>query len=69
MKPITVSPRFQIVLPKKVREQMDIKAGQKMHVIAYDNIITLIPARSIQEARGSLKNINTVVVRDDVDRI
>ncbi len=69
MKPITVSPRFQVVLPKKVREQMHIKAGQKMHVIAYDNILTLIPVRPIQEARGSLKNINTVVVRDDVDRI
>ena len=69
MKPITVSPGFQIVLPKKVREQMRIKVGQKMHLIAYDNILTLIPVRPIQEARGSLKNINTVVVRDDVDRI
>lgn len=69
MKPITVSPRFQIVLPKKVREQMRIRAGQKLHVIAYDNILTLIPVRPIQEARGSLKNIKTDVVRDDVDSV
>ncbi len=69
MKPITVSPRFQIVLPKKIREHMRIKVGRRMHIIAYDNILTLIPIRSIQEARGSLKNIKTDVVRDDIDRV
>jgi AbrB family looped-hinge helix DNA binding protein len=69
MKPITVSPRFQVLLPKKVREQIKIKVGQKMHVFVFDNIITLIPVRPIREARGSLKNINAVIVRDDIDRV
>ncbi len=69
MNSITVSRQFQLTIPKKVREHMRIKVGQKLHVIAYDNIITLIPVRPIQEARGSLNNIKTSILRDDTDRV
>lgn len=69
MNSVTVSHQFQLTIPKKVRERMRIKAGEKMHVIAYDNIITLIPVRSMQEARGSLKNIKTDILRDNTDRV
>jgi AbrB family looped-hinge helix DNA binding protein len=68
MDSVTVSLKFQVVIPKKVREHMHIKAGQKMHVIAYDNMITLIPVRLMQEARSSLKGINTNIERDNEDR-
>ncbi|MCC6299515.1 MAG: AbrB/MazE/SpoVT family DNA-binding domain-containing protein [Anaerolineales bacterium] len=69
MKPVAISTKFQVVIPKKIRNHMHIKVGQKMHIIAYDNIITLIPIRPIQEARGSLKGINTNVEREYLDRI
>ena len=66
---ITISPKYQIIIPQKVRETMKIKPGQKMRVIAYDNMITLIPVRPIKEARGSLKQINARIERDETDRI
>ena len=66
---VTVSPKFQIVIPQKVREMLGVKAGQKMTVLAYDNRIVLIPTRPIQEARGSLKGLDTSVERDEADRV
>jgi len=48
---------------------MHVKPGQKMHVIAYDNMVVFIPVRSIKEARGSLKGINTNIERDEEDRV
>jgi len=69
MNSVTVSPKFQVVIPQKVREMLGVKAGQKMTVLAYDNRIVLIPTRPIQEARGSLKGIDTNVERDEEDRI
>ena len=69
MDAVTVSPKFQVVIPLKVREQMRVKPGQKMHVIAYDNMVVFIPVRSIKEARGSLKGINSSVEREEDDRV
>lgn len=69
MDAVTVSPKYQVVIPQKVREKMHVKPGQKMHVIAYDNMVVFIPVRSIKEARGSLKGINTSVERDEQDRV
>jgi len=69
MNSVTVSPKFQVVIPQKVREMLGVKAGQKMTVLAYDNRIVLIPTRPIQEARGSLKGMDTNVERDEEDRI
>ena len=69
MDAVTVSPKFQVVIPLKVREQMRVKPGQKMHVIAYDNMVVFIPVRPIKEARGSLKGIKTNVDREAEDRV
>ncbi|HTX80421.1 MAG TPA: AbrB/MazE/SpoVT family DNA-binding domain-containing protein [Longilinea sp.] len=69
MDAVTVSPKFQVVIPQKVRQQLRIKSGQKMQVIAYNNRVVLIPVRPIQEARGSLKGINTIIEREDEDRV
>jgi AbrB family looped-hinge helix DNA binding protein len=63
METVTVSSKYQIVLPKKARQLLGVKAGQKMVVIAYDNRIVLVPERPIQEARGSLKRLDTTIER------
>ena len=68
MKTVTVSPKFQVVIPREVREALNVKAGQKMRVIAYDNQVVLIPVRPIQSARGALKGIDTDVRREKSDR-
>jgi AbrB family looped-hinge helix DNA binding protein len=65
MDTITVSPKYQVVIPQKARQLLNIKKGQKMHVIAYDNRVVLIPVRPIQEARGSLKGLDTTIEREE----
>ncbi len=68
MQQVTVSPKYQVVIPKKVREKTGIKPGQKVQVIPYMGRIELIPVQNIKEARGSLKGIDTTVEREE-DRL
>lgn len=68
MQTVTVSPKYQVVIPKAVRETLKLKPGQRMRVIEYDNRIELIPDREISELRGFLKGINTEFAREG-DRI
>ncbi len=67
MNAVTVSPKFQVVIPREVRELLHVKPGQKMRVLAYNNQVILIPIRPITEARGSLKGIDTDVQREEED--
>jgi AbrB family looped-hinge helix DNA binding protein len=68
MQTVTVSPKFQIVIPRKVRLSLNLRPGQKMQVIEYDGRIELIPDRDISELRGFLKGINTDFEREN-DRL
>lgn len=68
MHTVTVSPKYQVVIPKKVREALHLHPGQKMQVIEYDGRIELIPERDIRELRGFLKGINTAFLRE-ADRV
>ena len=67
MDSVTVSSKFQVVIPQKVRKLLGVKVGQKMHVIAYDNRVALIPVRPIEEARGSLKGMSMEGLREEED--
>ena len=68
MEVVTVSSKFQILIPLKVRMLLNIQRGQKMQFVAYDNRVVLIPMRPIQAARGSLKGMDTSVQREEEDR-
>jgi AbrB family looped-hinge helix DNA binding protein len=68
MQTVTVSPKFQVVIPKEIRDTLRLRPGQKMRVIEYDNRIELIPDRDIAELRGFLKGINTRIEREK-DRV
>jgi len=68
MTTITVSPKYQIVIPSRMRESLGIKPGEKLHAIEYRGRIELVPVRSTKSARGSLKGIDTDVPRE-TDRI
>lgn len=65
---VTVSPKFQIVIPKSIREILHLQPGQKMQVMEYAGRIELIPERDIKELRGFLKGINTAFQREE-DRV
>ncbi len=60
---VTVSPKFQVVIPREVRKALGIEPGQKVQVIHYEDRIELIPVRPIREMRGFLKGIDTEVER------
>ena len=62
---VTVSTKYQVVIPLKIRKLLGVKAGQKMHVLAYDNQVVLIPVPPIQEAHGTLKGMNTDGFREE----
>jgi len=68
MRIVTLSPKYQVVIPKAVREALHLRPGQKMQVVEYDGRIELIPERDIKELRGFLKGINTTFEREK-DRI
>ncbi len=68
MQTVTVSPKYQVVIPKLIRETMQLRPGQKLRVIEYEGRIELIPDRDISELRGFLKGINTEFERED-DRL
>ncbi len=64
MRAVTVSPKFQVVIPKDVRESMGIISGQKVQMLTYCNRIELIPIKPMSEMKGILKGIDTEVPRD-----
>jgi AbrB family looped-hinge helix DNA binding protein len=65
---VSISPKFQVVIPKQIREALRLQPGQKIQVIQYEGQIVMIPVRSMQSARGFLKGIDTTVERE-ADRV
>jgi AbrB family looped-hinge helix DNA binding protein len=68
METVTVSPKFQIVIPKVIRDQLGLIPGQKVHATVYEGRIELIPVRPLKQLRGFLKGIDTRVERE-ADRV
>ena len=68
MQAVIVSPKYQVVIPKTVREALNLRPGQRMQVIEHDGRIEFIPERDLKELRGFLKGINTEFKREE-DRI
>ncbi len=68
METVTISPKFQVVIPKVIRERLGLSPGQKVQAIAYGDRIELIPVRPAARLRGFLKGIDTRVKRD-ADRV
>jgi len=65
MPSVKVSPKFQVVIPKEIRESLQVSPGQRMQVIQYENRIELIPERDISELQGFLKGIDTAFTREE----
>ena len=65
MHTVTVSPKFQVVIPKEVRKALNLRPGQKMQVVEHEGRIEFIPERDLKELRGFLKGINTEFKREE----
>ena len=64
-----ISPKYQVVIPKEVRESMDLKVGQELQVVAKGGSITLVPERPLVALRGFAKGIRTDKLREKKDRM
>lgn len=64
MSAVTVSPKFQVVIPQSVRKAMGLLPGTKLQVMHYEDRIEMIPVRSSKSLRGSLRGIDTTVPRE-----
>ena len=65
---VTISPKFQVVIPKEIREKLGLSPGQRVEAIAYDDRIELIPLHLMRRMRGFLKGIDTSIKRE-ADRV
>jgi AbrB family looped-hinge helix DNA binding protein len=65
---VKLSPKFQVVIPRDVREKLDLKPGQKIVVIEKGGVLHLIPQKPINEMKGFVKGIDTSKLRDEEDR-
>ena len=64
MPTVTLSPKFQVVIPKEIRKQLELSPGQRIRAILYGDRIELIPERPIRELRGFLRGIDPRVERE-----
>ena len=69
MSVVTVSSKFQVVIPAEVREKMNLKPGQKVIVVEKDGVVHMIPEKPINEMRGFVKGVNTENLREEADRL
>ncbi len=65
---VKVSPKYQVVIPREIREALGIAPGQKVQALQYGDRIEFIPVRRVREMRGFLEGIDTTVPRDE-DRV
>ncbi len=65
MATVKVSPKYQVVIPRDVREALGIKAGEKIQIFLYDGRIEFVPVKGIRKMRGMLKGMDTAVARDE----
>lgn len=68
MNTVTLSPKFQVVIPQAIRKVLNLKPGEKLRVLRYGDRVEFIPLRAIQEMRGFLRGMDTTIERED-DRL
>lgn len=69
MSSVTVSPKYQVVIPKKVREKIRVKPGDKFQVLSFDDRIELVRTRPLRKMRGFLRGLDSTFIREENDRV
>jgi len=69
MDTVTMSSKYQVVIPRSIREKWNVRPGQKVRFIIYGNRLEIVPVRDIKEARGFLKGMSSDIEREEEDRV
>jgi AbrB family looped-hinge helix DNA binding protein len=67
MEAVTLSSKYQVVIPRRIRERLGLHSGEKLQVISFDDRIELIPTRSMRQMRGFFKRLNPSFKREEDD--
>jgi AbrB family looped-hinge helix DNA binding protein len=65
----TISPKFQIVIPKEVREKLHLSPQQRLQVVEKGGVITLVPEVPLKSLKGALKGMSKTDIREKKDRL
>jgi AbrB family looped-hinge helix DNA binding protein len=66
---VTISPKFQVVIPQDVRARLKLRPGQKVVIVEKNGVVHLIPVKPIKEMRGFAPGTTTKDLREEADRI
>ena len=66
---VILSPKYQVVIPKQVRKQLELKSGQKLQIIVRGGTITLVPDHPLKELKGLFRGMQTAGLREEEERI
>jgi len=69
METVTISSKFQVVIPKSIRERLRLVPGQKVQAVVYGGRIEFLPIRPAAELRGVLRGLDTTLEREEEDRL
>lgn len=69
MEAVTISSKYQVVIPREVRNQFNLKPGQKIMFIPYNNTLRVVVVQPIEKARGMLKGMSTTGIREETDEV
>lgn len=64
METVTISPKYQVVIPQRIRESLGLRSGEKVRMISFQGRVEIIPVRKLGQMRGYLKGINTEFERE-----
>ena len=67
MEAVTISSKYQVVIPRAIRKQFNLKPGQKIMFIPYKNILHVVIVPPLKQARGMFKEMNTNNIREEID--
>jgi AbrB family looped-hinge helix DNA binding protein len=67
METVTISSKYQVVIPREIRQQFNLKPGQKIMFIGYNDTLRVVVVEPIEKARGMLKGISSEGIREETD--
>lgn len=64
MQTVTISPKFQVVIPKSIRQALHLIPGERLQILIYQKRLELMLMRDVKKMRGALKGMSTNLARD-----